>query len=117
MRPVDELSQLFIALGDPTRRAVLARLAERDLTVGEIAEPIEMTMGAVSKHLAILENAGLIQTERRGQFRHKKLCSDRLQLAETWLSWFRRFHTDTFDRLETYLAEIGAETKKDTPHE
>ena len=106
MRATDDLSKVFTALGDPTRRALLARLAEGEVSVTDLAEPLDMTMGAVSKHLAILEEAGLIERARRAQFRPCRLRPDALNVAETWLDWFRRHHEASFDRLSTYLKTL-----------
>jgi DNA-binding transcriptional ArsR family regulator len=106
MRAADDLSKVFTALGDPTRRALLARLAAGEASVTDLAEPLDMTMGAVSKHLAILEEAGLVERSRRAQFRPCRLRPDALGVAEAWLGWFRRLHGDSFDRLETYLTTL-----------
>ena len=106
MRASDDLSRIFTALGDPTRRALLARLSTGEASVTDLAEPLDMTMGAVSKHLNILEKAGLIERSRHAQFRPCRLRADALGVAEAWLGWFRRNHEASFDRLETYLATL-----------
>ena len=106
MRASDDLSRIFTALGDPTRRALLAQLALGEVSVNDLAAPHDMTLGAVSKHLAILEEAGLIERSRRAQFRPCRLRPDPLGLAEAWLDWFGRHHEASFDRLETYLETL-----------
>ncbi len=106
MRASDDLSKIFTALGDPTRRALLARLSGGEVSVTDLAEPFDMTMGAVTKHLAILEEAGLIERSRRAQFRPCRLRPDALGVAEAWLGWFRRHHEASFDRLATYLTTL-----------
>jgi DNA-binding transcriptional ArsR family regulator len=115
MRATDDLSKIFTALGDPTRRALLARLAAGEVSVTDLAEPLDMTMGAVSKHLAVLEEAGLIERSRRAQFRPCRLTADPLGVAEAWLGWFRRHHEASFDRLENYLATLKPEGNPDDP--
>lgn len=115
MRASDDLSKIFIALGDPTRRALLARLAESEVSVTDLAKPHDMTMGAISKHLAILEEAGLIERSRRAQFRPCRLRPDALGVAEAWLGWFRRHHEASFDRLASYLDTLKSEGAPDDP--
>ena len=115
MRATDDLSRIFTALGDPTRRALLARLTEGEVSVTDLAAPLDMTMGAVSKHLAILEEAGLIERARRAQFRPCRLTADPLGTAEAWLGWFRRHHEASFDRLETYLTTVKPKGGTDAP--
>ncbi len=106
MRATDDLSKIFTALGDPTRRALLAHLATGEVSVTDLAEPFDMTMGAITKHLAMLEEAGLIERSRRAQFRPCRLRPDPLGVAEAWLGWFRRHHEASFDRLSTYLKTL-----------
>ena len=106
MRATDDLSKIFTALGDPTRRALLARLAGGEVSVTDLAQPFDMTMGAITKHLAILEEAGLVERSRRAQFRPCRLRSDALGVADAWLGWFRRHHETSFDRLSTYLETL-----------
>jgi DNA-binding transcriptional ArsR family regulator len=103
---VDELSGTFAALADPTRRAILARLAEGEATVGELAEPFPMSLQAVSKHLKVLERAGLITRGRAAQLRPSRLEGDRLRDAAEWLERYRRFWEGSFDRLERHLRDI-----------
>jgi DNA-binding transcriptional ArsR family regulator len=99
----DELSTTFAALADPTRRAILARLAEGEATVNELAEPFPITVQAVSKHLKVLERAGLIERRRSAQLRPARLRGDRLEGAVAWLEAYRRFWQGSFDRLDERL--------------
>jgi DNA-binding transcriptional ArsR family regulator len=102
----DPLSTTFAALADPTRRAILDRLEERgEATVGELAEPFPISLQAVSMHLKILEQAGLISRGRRGQLRPSRLEGDRMREAVTWLLKYRRFWEDSFDALEDRLSD------------
>ena len=102
---VDELSETFAALADPTRRAILGRLAEGEATVTELAEPFPITVQAVSKHLKVLEHAGLITRGRTAQLRPSRLESAPLKEAVDWLERYRRFWEAGFDRLEARLRE------------
>lgn len=115
MRASDDISKVFIALGDPTRRALLAQLAQGEISVTDLAHPHDMTMGAISKHLAILEEAGLVERSRRAQFRPCRLRPDALGVAEAWLGWFRHHHEASFDRLSTYLDTLKSEGNLDDP--
>jgi DNA-binding transcriptional ArsR family regulator len=101
--PVDELSETFAALADPTRRAILGRLADGAATVNELAEPFPITLQAVSKHIKVLEGAGLVTRERAAQRRPSRLQAARLEDAANWLETYRRFWEGSFDRLETRL--------------
>jgi DNA-binding transcriptional ArsR family regulator len=101
----DRLSTTFAALADPTRRAILARLAEGDATVNELAEPFPITLQAVSKHLKVLERAGLIARGRHAQLRPSRLQGHALGTAAEWLADYRRFWEDSFDRLDEHLHE------------
>jgi DNA-binding transcriptional ArsR family regulator len=103
MSRVDELSRTFAALADPTRRALLARLAEGSSTVGELAEPFEMTFAAVSKHLRVLEGAGLISRKRDAQYRPASLTAGPLRAAAAWIGDYRQFWADSFDALDEHL--------------
>jgi DNA-binding transcriptional ArsR family regulator len=105
---VDSLTTTFAALADPTRRAILARLAEGEATVGELAAPLPITMQAVSKHLRVLEEAGLIDRGRAAQRRPSRLRGDRLEHAMAWLLEYRRFWEAGFDRLDARLGERDA---------
>jgi DNA-binding transcriptional ArsR family regulator len=99
----DELSTTFAALADPTRRAILGRLADGDATVKELAEPFPISAQAVSKHLKVLERAGLISRGRTAQLRPSRLHGEALRDAAAWLERYRRFWDDSFDRLEARL--------------
>jgi DNA-binding transcriptional ArsR family regulator len=103
---VDQLSTTFAALADPTRRAILARLAQGEATVNELAEPFPITLQAVSKHLKVLERAGLIARGRSAQLRPSRLQADALREAADWLAGYRRFWEGSFDRLDDYLRDI-----------
>ena len=103
---VDELSVTFAALADPTRRAILARLADGEATVNELAEPFPMTLQAVSKHLKVLERAGLIARGRSAQLRPSRLQGAALRDAAAWLAEYRGFWDESFDRLAEHLREI-----------
>ena len=102
----DQLSLTLAALADPTRRAILARLSEGEATVGELAEPFAMTLPAVSRHLKVLERAGLITRGRDAQRRPARLDAEPLRELEEWLATYRQHWEERLDRLETYLAEI-----------
>ena len=104
----DPLSMTFAALADPTRRAILARLSEGNATVNEIAAPFEMSLPAVSKHLKVLEAAGLISRSRAAQWRPCHLEAGPLKDVNSWISSYRRFWEASFDRLGDYLAELQA---------
>jgi DNA-binding transcriptional ArsR family regulator len=101
----DQLSSTFAALADPTRRAILARLAQGDATVNQLAEPFPITLQAVSKHLKVLERAGLIARGRSAQLRPSRLQGAALKEAADWLSEYRGFWEETFDRLGEHLSE------------
>jgi DNA-binding transcriptional ArsR family regulator len=105
----DQLTRTFHALADPTRRAILGRLAEGEATVGELAAPFPISAQAVSKHLKVLEEAGLITRGRTAQLRPSRLQAAPLREAVTWLEDYRRFWEDGFDRLEVRLAAAGDE--------
>ena len=100
---VDQLTRTFHALADPTRRAILGRLAEGEATVGELAEPFPISTQAVSKHLKVLERAGLITRGRTAQLRPSRLAAEPLADAAGWLEGYRRFWEGSFDRLEARL--------------
>ena len=108
---VDQLTSTFAALADPTRRAILARLAEGDATVNELAEPFPISVQAVSKHLKVLERAGLITRGRTAQLRPSRLQGAPLKEAVDWLEKYRRFWQGSFDRLDERLraTEKGTE--------
>jgi DNA-binding transcriptional ArsR family regulator len=100
------LDRTFAALADPTRRAILARLARGEATVGELAEPFPMSQPAVSKHLKVLERAGLIVRGRRAQWRPAELRAEPLREAAVWLEGYRRLWEERLDRLDAYLREM-----------
>jgi DNA-binding transcriptional ArsR family regulator len=102
----DRLSSTFAALADPTRRAILGRLVSGEASVTELAEPFEMSLPAVSKHLKVLERAGLITRGRNAQWRPCRLDARPLGDAANWLEHYRRFWEQSFDRLENYLGEL-----------
>ncbi|HMR34359.1 MAG TPA: metalloregulator ArsR/SmtB family transcription factor [Geminicoccaceae bacterium] len=108
---MDHLSATFSALSDPTRRAILARLATGETTVTELAEPFEMSLPAISKHLKVLERAGLITRGREAQWRPCRLEASRLKEASDWLERYRQFWEQSLDRLESYLEELQAKEK------
>src|SRR5437870_13005231 len=112
----DPISNTFAALADPTRRAILARLAAGEAMVGELAEPFAMTLPAVSKHLKVLERAGLIARGREAQWRPCRLEAAPLKDAADWIDHYRRFWEESFDRLDEYLREVQA-AKKPGPAE
>jgi DNA-binding transcriptional ArsR family regulator len=109
--PLDRLSTTFAALADPTRRAILARLASGEISVTELARPFEMSLPAVSKHLKVLERAGLIARGRDAQWRPCRLKPAPLKDAAAWLEHYRRFWEQSFDRLEDYLREAQAQAQ------
>jgi DNA-binding transcriptional ArsR family regulator len=102
----DALSATFSALADPTRRAILARLASGEISVTKLAEPFEMSMPAISKHLKVLERAGLIARGREAQWRPCRLEAGPLKDVSDWLEHYRRFWEESFDRLDAYLVEL-----------
>jgi DNA-binding transcriptional ArsR family regulator len=109
----DRLSTTFSALADPTRRAILARLVSGEVSVTELAEPFAMSLPAVSKHLKVLERAGLIARSREAQWRPCRLEAGPLKDAADWLEHYRRFWEQSFDRLADYLDELQAKEEKD----
>jgi DNA-binding transcriptional ArsR family regulator len=102
----DQLSETFGALADPTRRAILARLASGEASVTELAEPFAMSMPAISKHLKVLERAGLISRGREAQWRPCRLEAGPLQDVAGWVEHYRRFWEESFDRLDDYLQKL-----------
>ena len=101
----DPLSEIFGALADPTRRAILARLALGEASVGELAEPFEMSLPAVSKHLSVLETAGLVQRQKQGRVRRCQLDGRPLEAAGAWIEHYQRFWEAQLDSLARYLEE------------
>lgn len=108
----DAISETFSALADPTRRAILARLALGETSVTELAEPFDMSMPAVSKHLRVLEKAGLVERSRQAQYRPVKLRAEPLRQAWGWIEEYRQFWEESFDRLDAYLKRLQAEEAK-----
>jgi DNA-binding transcriptional ArsR family regulator len=110
--PADALSATFAALADPTRRAILARLSQGEATVLELAAPFALTQPTVTKHLKVLERAGLIASAKDAQRRPRRLRPERLKLVDDWLEFYRRFWEGSFDKMDDYLKQM---TKGD-PH-
>ena len=110
--PTDQLSTTFAALADPTRRAILARLASGEASVMKLAEPFNMTLPAISKHLKVLERAGLITRGRDAQWRPCRLEVGPLKDVADWVSHYRRFWEESFDRLDEYLQELKTKEKQ-----
>jgi DNA-binding transcriptional ArsR family regulator len=108
----DRLSTTFAALADPTRRAILARLALGEASVGELAEPFEMSLPAVSKHLKVLQRAGLIARGREAQWRPSRLEAGPLKDIAEWVEHYRRFWEQSLDRLGDYLRKLNAKEKE-----
>jgi DNA-binding transcriptional ArsR family regulator len=114
MMPVNHLDATFAALADPTRRAILARLSKGAASVGQLAEPFQMTLPAVSKHLKVLERAGLISRSRDAQWRPCRLEAGPLKEANDWIDQYRQFWEERFDRLDEFLRDLQGE---DAPHQ
>ncbi len=118
----DQLSSTFSALADPTRRAILARLVNGEASVTELAEPFDMSMPAISKHLKVLQRAGLIARGREAQWRPCRIEAKPLKDAADWIAHYERFWTESFDRLDLYLKKLNqepnlsAKTKKKRNH-
>ena len=103
---LDQLSVTLAAIADPTRRAILDRLAEGEATVGELAEPFEMSLPAISKHLKVLEQAGLIERGRDAQWRPCRIAAGPLKQVADWVGRYRNHWEESFDRLDAYLREL-----------
>ncbi|CAN5580084.1 metalloregulator ArsR/SmtB family transcription factor [soil metagenome] len=108
----DTLSPIFAALADPTRRAILESLTKGPMSVGDIARPFDMTGPAVTKHLKVLEKAGLIKTDIQAQWRPRTLNAERLHEAQEWIERYRQFWEESFDRLDDLLQKIQMEVKE-----
>jgi DNA-binding transcriptional ArsR family regulator len=108
----DQLSTTFAALADPTRRAILARLAEGAATVTELARPFRITLPAISRHLKVLQRAGLIARGRKAQWRPCTLEAERLKDATEWLEQYRQCWEQRFDRLDDYLQQLKAKEQR-----
>ena len=104
--PTDQLSVIFSALADPTRRAILARLTEGDATVTELAEPFAISLPAISRHLKVLEGAGLIVRSRSAQWRSSSLRAEPLREATAWMDRYRQFWDVSLDRLDAHLQRL-----------
>ena len=114
MQPTDPLSQTFAALADPTRRAILARLAAGEASVKDLSAPFEMSQPAISKHLRVLERAGLIERGRQAQWRPRRLRAGPLREIADWVEQYRRHWEESFERLDAYLREV--QDLEDTDH-
>jgi DNA-binding transcriptional ArsR family regulator len=112
--PTDQLSRTFAALADPTRRAMLARLSQGEATVGQLAEPFDMSFAAVSKHLRVLENAGLVGRGRDAQYRPAHLDARPLAAASDWIGDYARFWASSFHSLGSYLEKLQHDDRTDT---
>jgi DNA-binding transcriptional ArsR family regulator len=106
MQQPDTLSTTFAALSDPTRRAILARLASGEASVKDLSAPFQMTQPAISKHLRVLERAGLIERGRQAQWRPRRLRAEPLREIAEWVSQYRRHWEDSFDRLDEFLRDV-----------
>jgi DNA-binding transcriptional ArsR family regulator len=111
---LDQISLVFGALADPTRRAILTRLTESDATVAELAAPFEVSQPAISRHLKVLENAGLISRTRRATARLSHLEAEPLREVTTWLARYQRFWDESHERLDELFATLQADQKDDT---
>jgi DNA-binding transcriptional ArsR family regulator len=108
-----QLDQVFSALADPTRRAILARLAAGEATVNELVAPFELSQPTISKHLKVLEQAGLVSRSREAQFRPVRLNATPMAGAAEWLGGYRRFWEESFDRLDEYVKEMKRKEQRD----
>lgn len=106
--PADQLSATFSALADPTRRAILARLASGETTVSDLAKPFQISQPAITKHLKVLQKAGLITQGRQAQWRPCKIQTEPLKDVSEWVERYRKHWEQTFDRLDAYLKELQA---------
>jgi DNA-binding transcriptional ArsR family regulator len=113
MQQTDPLSATFAALADPTRRAILARLAKGEATVKDLAAPFDMTQPAISKHLRVLERAGLIEQARQAQWRPRRLRAGPLREIADWVNEYRRHWEASFERLDAYLREIQSQEQSE----
>src|SRR5919112_4560754 len=111
----DRLSTKFAALADPTRRAILARLAQGEATVTELAEPFALSLPTVSKHLKVLQHAGLVSQGRKAQWRPCRLEAAPLHAVANWMEGYRQFWDESFDRLDDYLQELQLQAQGQEP--
>jgi DNA-binding transcriptional ArsR family regulator len=109
---MDQLSATFTALGDPTRRAILARLADGEATVNQLAEPFHLKLPTVSKHLKVLQRAGLVSQSRKAQWRHCKLETEPLKEVADWVDRYRRIWDERYNQLDAYLTALQAKEKE-----
>ncbi|MEX0773972.1 MAG: metalloregulator ArsR/SmtB family transcription factor [Balneolales bacterium] len=107
----DKLSNTFAALADPTRRAILSRLSSGETTVNDLARPFKMSLPGISKHLKVLERAGLVERGREAQWRPCRIKAEPLKDAAGWIEQYRQFWEESFDRLDDYLHELQAKGK------
>jgi DNA-binding transcriptional ArsR family regulator len=107
MQPADPLSATFAALADPTRRAILARLAKGEASVKDLSAPFDMSQPAISKHLRVLERAGLIEQGRQAQWRPRRLQAGPLREVADWINGYRRHWEESFERLDAYFTELN----------
>jgi DNA-binding transcriptional ArsR family regulator len=112
MAPTDRLSTTFAALADPTRRAILTRLSRGESSVTDLAKPFQISLPGISKHLKVLERAGLIERSREAQWRPCKLQAEPLKNVADWVEHYRQFWDESFDRLDGYLKEVQSKEKK-----
>ena len=117
MQQTDPLSATFAALADPTRRAILARLAQGETSVKDLAAPFDMTQPAISKHLRVLEKAGLIEQGRQAQWRPRRLQAGPLREVADWVGHYRRHWEESFERLDTYLREVERQENGNGEHD
>jgi DNA-binding transcriptional ArsR family regulator len=110
----DQLSVTFAALADPTRRAILSRLSEGEASVTELAKPFDLSLPGISKHLKVLQRAGLVRQSRKAQWRPCRLDGARLKEAADWVGEYRRFWDESFERLDEYLATVQKEETNDS---
>jgi DNA-binding transcriptional ArsR family regulator len=109
---MNQLNHTFSALSDPTRRAILRRLAQGEATVGELAKPFDMSLPAISRHLKVLEEASLIENERAGKHRRCRLKTEALAAASSWLEFYRHFWSGSFERLDAHLKQNPMQNPK-----
>ena len=114
MDAVDHLSVTFAALADPTRRAILARLSHGEASVTELAKPFDLSLPGISKHLKVLQHAGLVRQSRKAQWRPCRLDGARLKEAADWVGEYRQFWEESFERLDEYLATVQKEETHDS---
>jgi DNA-binding transcriptional ArsR family regulator len=112
LAPVEQLDRVFAALADPTRRAILARLADGEATVNELVAPFDLSQPTISKHLKVLEHAGLVSRGREAQFRPVRLNAAPLAGAAEWLGDYRRFWAESLDQLDAYVKEMKQKEKR-----